>query len=97
MTYIEENSKIWDKRSENNDVWSVPVTSKMINHAREGVWSIVLTPAKPVPSHWFPATLKNKKILCQFLDHLCFLLWCRSSSKTKACNFFRYAFSALNR
>ena len=33
----------------------------------------------------------------QFLDHLCFLLWCRSSSKTKACNFFRYAFSARNR
>ena len=32
----------------------------------------------------------------QFLDHLCFLLWCRSSSITKACNFFRYAFSALS-
>ena len=64
MTYIEENSKIWDKRSENNDIWSVPVTSEMINQAREGVWSIVLTPEKPVPSHWFPDTLKNKKILC---------------------------------
>ena len=32
--------------------------------------------------------------LPQFLDHLGFLLWCRSSSKTKACNFFRYASSA---
>ena len=29
-----------------------------------------------------------------FLDHLYFLLWRRSSSKTKACNFFRYASSA---
>ena len=64
MTYIEENSKIWDRRSENNDIWSVPVTSEMINRAREGVWSIVLTPTKPVPFNWFPNKLEQKKILC---------------------------------
>ena len=54
MSYIEENSKIWDDRAENNDVWSIPVTSEMIGQARKGVWSIVLTPAKPVPKDWFP-------------------------------------------
>ncbi len=64
MTYIEENSKIWDKRSENDDIWSVPVTSEMVNRAREGVWSIVLTPKKPVPANWFPEQLEHKKILC---------------------------------
>lgn len=64
MTYIEENSKIWDRRSENNDIWSVPVTSEMVNRAREGVWSIVLTPTKPVPANWFPNKLEQKKILC---------------------------------
>ena len=37
MTYIEENARIWDKRSENNDIWSIPVTSEMINCARDGV------------------------------------------------------------
>ena len=64
MKYIEENSKIWDNRSENNDQWSIPVTSEMIKQAREGKWSIVLTPAKPVPANWFPDRLNGKKILC---------------------------------
>lgn len=64
MTYIEENSAIWDERSENNDTWSIPVTSEMVKRAREGVWSIVLTPTKPVPADWFPETLEGKKVLC---------------------------------
>lgn len=64
MSYIEENSKIWDKRVEKNDKWSVPVSSEIINQAREGTWSIVLTPVKPVPKDWFPDSLAGKKILC---------------------------------
>lgn len=64
MTYIEENRKIWDERSENNDTWSIPVTSEMVNRAKEGFWSIVLTPTKPVPANWFPENLTDKKILC---------------------------------
>ena len=62
--YIEENSRIWDERSENNDTWSIPVTSEMVKLAREGSWSIVLTPTKPVPANWFPDKLEGKKILC---------------------------------
>lgn len=31
----------------------------------------------------------QSKILPQFLNHLRFLYWCRSSSKTKACKFFK--------
>ena len=64
MKYIEENKRIWDKRSENNDIWSIPVTSDMVRLAKEGKWSIVLTPQKPVPSSWFSQNLANKKILC---------------------------------
>lgn len=64
MIYIEENSKIWDNHSENNDKWSVPVTSEIISQARKGIWSIVLTPAKPVPKDWFPDRLEDKKVLC---------------------------------
>ncbi len=64
MNYIEENQKIWDDRSKNNDTWSIPVTTEMINDARKGNWSIVLTPTKPVPKSWFPQNLKEKKILC---------------------------------
>lgn len=64
MSYIEENSKIWDKRSENNDPWSIAVSSEEVRLAREGIWHIVLTPKKPVPSNWFPEKLEGKKILC---------------------------------
>ncbi len=64
MKYIDENSKIWDKRSENEDKWSVAVSSETVAKAREGVWSIVLTPMKPVPANWFPDNLAGKKVLC---------------------------------
>lgn len=64
MKYIEENERIWDMRSENNDVRSIPVSSEMIRLAKEGQWSIVLTPQKPVPLSWFPENLAGKKILC---------------------------------
>lgn len=64
MKYIDENAKIWDSRSENNDIWSVAVSSEAVKQAREGVWSIVLTPKKPVPANWFPDNLAERKILC---------------------------------
>lgn len=64
MTYIEENGKIWDERSECGDTWSIPVTSEAVKLAKEGSWSIVLTPTKSVPANWFPENLAKKKILC---------------------------------
>lgn len=64
MKYIDENSKIWDKRSANEDKWSVAVSSETVAKAKEGVWSIVLTPTKPVPANWFPDNLAGKKVLC---------------------------------
>ena len=36
----------------------------MVQNAKEGNWSILLTPTKPVPKEWFPENLKDKKILC---------------------------------
>lgn len=64
MDYVKENSKIWDARSENNDTWSIPVSSDIIQLAKNETWSIVLTPSKAVPSDWFPDDIKSKKILC---------------------------------
>lgn len=64
MSYIEENARIWDKRSENNDKWSVPVSSEEVKRAMAGIWDIVLTPTKPVPAHWLPKRLNGRKILC---------------------------------
>ena len=64
MDYLEENSKIWDVKSANENKWSIPVTSEQVEMARKGEWSIVLTPEKKVPRDWFPKDLKNSKILC---------------------------------
>ena len=64
MNYVEENSKIWDEKSRNQNEWSIPVTSEQIEKARKGDWSIVLTPSKPVPANWFPKQLQGKKVLC---------------------------------
>ena len=64
MNYIVENGKIWDDRSENNDTWSIPVTSEMVEQAKNGMWSIVLTPTKSVPVCWFPDSLNGMKVLC---------------------------------
>ena len=64
MDYVKENSRIWDSRVENNDTWSIPVSSEIIANAKNGIWSIVLTPNKTVPPDWFPNDIKSKKILC---------------------------------
>lgn len=48
------NRDAWDKSVLSGNRWTVPVTSAEIADARRGVWSIVLTPEKPVPRSWFP-------------------------------------------
>lgn len=63
MDYVKENSKIWDNRAKNGDTWSIPVTSEMIQNARNGIWNIVLTPKKPVPKDWFPSDMGSQKVL----------------------------------
>lgn len=64
MNYIKENEAIWDTRSSNDDIWSVPVSSEKIEEARNGKWSIVLTPEKTVPREWFPKEMAGIKVLC---------------------------------
>lgn len=64
MDYVNENSKIWDDRSANADQWSVPVSSEQVALARQGEWSIALTPTKSVPRDWFPQELAGKDVLC---------------------------------
>jgi hypothetical protein len=61
MDYIKENSRIWDTRAESDDKWSIPVSSEFIQNAKNGDWSIVLTPTKKVPREWFPDEMKSKK------------------------------------
>jgi SAM-dependent methyltransferase len=57
------NRKAWNKQSRQGSRWSVPVSTKEIQCALEGNWSVILTPNKSVPSEWF-GDLTDKKILC---------------------------------
>lgn len=57
------NREAWDHQVDNQNEWTQPVTTQQINAARDGDWSIVLTPHKPVPRDWF-GNLQGKKVLC---------------------------------
>jgi SAM-dependent methyltransferase len=58
------NREAWNQEVERRNEWTVPVSSEVIEAARRGEWSIVLTPTKPVPRSWFPETLKGLDVLC---------------------------------
>lgn len=64
MSYKKINQKAWDALVVKGDTWTQPVSSDIIQNARDGEWSIVLTPKKTVPRSWFPKDLKGLNILC---------------------------------
>ena len=53
----------WDRRVEEADIWTQPVSPEEVERARHGDWSVILTPNRPVPRKWFgnPA---GRDILC---------------------------------
>ena len=53
QNYIDINSKAIDKWVEEGWEWGVPVTREDFAKAKRGVWSVLLTPKKPVPVSWF--------------------------------------------
>ena len=57
------NRRTWDRQAERGNPWTVPVSSEAAARARDGDWSIVLTPTKPVPQDWFPR-LAGLDVLC---------------------------------
>jgi SAM-dependent methyltransferase len=57
------NRDAWDKEVGNQNVWTVPVDSDRVARARQGDWSVVLTPRRPVPREWFP-NLEGAAVLC---------------------------------
>ena len=63
MDYIKINSEKWDDLVMNGCVWTKPVSPEIIDNARKGEWSLVLTPQKAVPRDWFPEDLKGKHVL----------------------------------
>lgn len=59
------NREAWNHQVRTNNRWTVPVTSEEIEKARNGDWSIILTPEKSVPRDWFPDFKSgNVEVLC---------------------------------
>lgn len=63
MNIQEYNSEAWDKEVERGISWSIPVSSAIIEKARNGVWEVVLTPKRNVPREWF-GDIRGKDVLC---------------------------------
>jgi len=53
MNYTDLNSKAIDRWVENGWEWSVPISHEEFLRAKQGDWSVVLTPCIPVPRDWF--------------------------------------------
>jgi SAM-dependent methyltransferase len=63
MKYVEHNRLAWNQMVGAGNKWTVPVSREVISRARNGEYSIVLTPYKSVPREWL-GDVKGKRILC---------------------------------
>jgi SAM-dependent methyltransferase len=63
MDIVAHNRAAWNQQSKLGSRWCQPVTADEIRAARQGVWSVILTPNKSVPPAWFGG-IKGKKLLC---------------------------------
>ncbi len=63
MDVRSHNRASWDKKVDERNLWTTPVTTEVIERARRGVFDLVLTPTKAVPMSWFPA-LVGTRTLC---------------------------------
>jgi SAM-dependent methyltransferase len=57
------NRDAWDRRVAQGDRWTVPFDPKTIDEARNGSFSILLTPTIPVPMSWF-GEISGSDVLC---------------------------------
>ncbi|MGB4337076.1 MAG: class I SAM-dependent methyltransferase [Bacillota bacterium] len=63
MDLLKLNRAAWNKEVQSGNPWTRPVSPEVIAEARHGRWSLLLTPTKPVPAHWYPP-LPGAKVLC---------------------------------
>jgi SAM-dependent methyltransferase len=54
---------MWDKQVEYGNPWTLPVGPEVIDAARRGEWSVLLTERRPAPQDWFPP-LQGADVLC---------------------------------
>ncbi len=63
MDILKHNRTAWNHEVDNANIWTIPVDAETISKARNGGFSLLLTPKIPVPSAWYDG-VKGKKILC---------------------------------
>jgi len=63
MNVLAHNRAAWNQESLDGSQWTTPVDTEVIAEARQGRWSVRLTPVKPVPQQWL-GSLVNKDLLC---------------------------------
>jgi len=57
------NRNAWDLNVARGNRWTVPVSTEVIEAARQGEWQIQLTSQRPVPREWFPQIV-DQPVLC---------------------------------
>jgi hypothetical protein len=55
MDLFEYNRNAWNLQSLEGCRWSTPYPDEVIERAKRGDWSVILTPNRAVPRDWFPA------------------------------------------
>lgn len=63
LNVLHYNRDAWNRQVEKGNRWTIPASEAEIAAARNGEWSIVLTPTKPVPHDWLPP-LVGLRLLC---------------------------------
>ena len=63
MNIRQHNRQAWNQQVEKGNRWTIPVSSAVVETARQGHWEIFLTPSKPVPKAWFP-DIVGSDVLC---------------------------------
>ena len=63
MDIRDYNRRAWDRQVGALNPWTRPVSREIVEAARRGNWSVLLTPSKPVPTEWFPE-LTGLEVLC---------------------------------
>jgi SAM-dependent methyltransferase len=62
MDPYEQNRVAWNAAVASGNRWTTPVSSDEIAAARQGTWSVLLTPTTPVPRAWF-GDLSSSRVL----------------------------------
>jgi SAM-dependent methyltransferase len=57
------NRSAWNSLVDEGNEWTVPVSSEVVERARDGEWSVVLIGYEPVDRHWFPAEMAGLRVL----------------------------------